>query len=64
MYISFRYYECRESRGKYFSFSAAFIKGLMNFSLMTHFLLVLLWVKPIAVDLLTAKNLSGLNKPL
>jgi len=36
----------------------------MNFSLITHFLLVLLWVKPIAVDLLTAKNLSGLNKPL
>lgn len=59
-----KYYECNELHGRYFSFSSTFIKSFMNFSLITHFLLVLLWVKPIAVDLLTAKNLSGLHKPL
>ncbi|VVC34451.1 Transmembrane protein 161A/B [Cinara cedri] len=59
-----KYYECNKLYGKYFTYSTTFMKGFMNFSLITHFLLVLLWVKPIAVDLLTAKNLSGLNKPL
>ncbi|XP_050431947.1 transmembrane protein 161B [Adelges cooleyi] len=57
-----KYYEWNGFYGKYIT--GHFIKCLMNISLISHFLLVLLWVKPIAVDLLTAKNLSGMNKPL
>jgi len=59
-----RFYEGNEISGKYFICSKVFIKGYINFSLVTHFLLVLLWVKPMAMDLMTAKNLSGLNRPL
>ncbi|XP_050542257.1 transmembrane protein 161B [Daktulosphaira vitifoliae] len=56
-----KYYELNCFYGKYITH---IIKTLMNLSLISHFLLILLWIKPITVDLLTVKNLSGFNKPL
>uniref|UniRef100_A0A2S2QGK9 Transmembrane protein n=1 Tax=Sipha flava TaxID=143950 RepID=A0A2S2QGK9_9HEMI len=59
-----KYCKSNETNAKCLHYSARFTKSIMNFSLVTHFLLVLLWVKPIGVDLFTAKNTSGSNKPL
>lgn len=41
-----------------------FLKFLLNLSFALPFLLVLLWVKPISRDYLSARIFSGMKEPL